>query len=170
MDNSSFLLERTDGLRSIGIGEMAVSCDRKEVLVTYALGSCIGVTLYDPVAGIGGMAHCKMPDSSADRRSAQLNPAACVDTGIPFLLDSVLQRGAVKRRLIVKMAGASIVERGNDVFRIGERNYEMAKHILSILNLHIHAEECGENIPRTLYLIMENGHTVIRSRGDIRRI
>jgi chemotaxis protein CheD len=170
MEYSHFLLEKTDGLRSIGIGELAISCDPNEILVTYALGSCIGITLYDPVAGIGGMVHCKMPDSSMDRNSARMNPAVCVDTGIPFLLDCVIQGGANKNRLIVKMAGASVTERRNDVFRIGERNYEMAKYILSILRLRIHAEECGESIPRTLYLIMETGKTVIRSRGDIRHL
>ncbi|NCU33342.1 MAG: chemotaxis protein CheD [Candidatus Moranbacteria bacterium] len=116
------------------------------------------------------MIHCKMPDSRLDTQPERRYPAVYVDMGVPLLLDTVLRMGAQKNRLVAKLAGASVVESGVDLFRIGERNYAMMKQVLACLNLRVHAEECGGNKPRTLYLYMMDGRVVIRSQGTIREL
>ena len=72
----------------VGVADMKVSNDQEQMLVTYSLGSCIGVAIYDPVARVGGMLHYMLPESSLDRRKAQKNPSMFGDTGIPFLFKS----------------------------------------------------------------------------------
>jgi chemotaxis protein CheD len=47
----------------IGVGDMAVSNNRNSVLSTYALGSCIGLIAYDPVAMCGGILHLMLPEA-----------------------------------------------------------------------------------------------------------
>jgi chemotaxis protein CheD len=42
--------------RVVGLADMKISADRAEELITYALGSCLGVAIHDPVAGVGGLA------------------------------------------------------------------------------------------------------------------
>ncbi len=168
--DSRCLWGKKEFLRRVGIGEFLVSARPEEILVTFALGSCIGVTMYDSDKRVGGMIHCKLPDSNVDSRYQNRKQAMYVDTGIPLLVERILKAGGDLRRLIVKLAGASISPQRNDLFRIGERNYEVVKQLLASMNLPLHAEECGGNIPRTLYLYMADGRTLIRSQRDLREL
>ena len=166
---SQILLEKKDVIRNIGIGEMAASNKPAEVLATYSLGTCIGLTLYDPVVRVGGMIHCKLAYAPKPLDESK-NPAVYIDWGVPLFVDKVLKLGAKKTRLIAKLAGAFVAENQSDVFRIGERNYAVMNDLLASLGIRIQSEECGGNIPRTMYLFMEDGRTVIRSKGASRDI
>ena len=46
----------------VGISDCKISGDSEDLLITYALGSCIAVILYDPVVKVGGMLHYMLPD------------------------------------------------------------------------------------------------------------
>ena len=94
-------------MRVVGISEMGVSSDRSEVLITYSLGSCVGLTLYDPSRAIGGIVHCLLPLSKMDPEKAKMRPEMFVDTGILTLIDTLLGLGAIKRNLIARVAGGS---------------------------------------------------------------
>lgn len=144
---------------------MAVSTQPDEVLVTYSLGSCLGVTLYDPALKIGGMIHCMLPLSKIDAVKAANNPEMFVDIGVPRLIQRLLDLGAQKKRLIVKVAGAAKLLDENGTFNIGERNFVVFRKILWKNEMLIAAQEVGGTIARTLYLHMESGRTVIRSQG-----
>jgi len=151
--------------RVIGIGEMAVSIDRSEVLATYSLGSCVGLSLFDEESGVGGMIHCMLPLSNADPEKAQRQPCLYTDTGILALLQAVLDAGAQKRRLLAKVAGAASPLGENLVFRIGQRNYTVLRKMLWKNNILIRGEAVGGTVARTMYLRMQDGATVIRSTG-----
>ncbi len=69
----------------MGVADMKVSSQQEEVLVTHALGSCIGVAIYDPVARVGGILHFMLPDSSLDAAKGQEHPYRFADTGLPQL-------------------------------------------------------------------------------------
>jgi chemotaxis protein CheD len=88
---------------------MKVTNQPNEVLVTHALGSCIGVAIYDPVAKVGGILHYMLPESSLDPVKAQENPHMFADTGLPSLFRECYRLGATKARLQVKVAGGSQV-------------------------------------------------------------
>ena len=78
----------------VGMADCQVSNSRDQVLVTYALGSCIAVAIHDPVAGVGGMLHYMLPESAISPAKAGENPYMFADTGIPLLF----RRAYVRRR------------------------------------------------------------------------
>ena len=111
----------------VGMADLNV-CKAPDGLTTLGLGSCIGLTLYDPVTKIGGMVHYMLPDST--KVSNNSNKAKFADTGIEELL---IAAGASKTRLVAKIAGGAKmfeVSGLSDVGNIGARNAEAAKKIL----------------------------------------
>ncbi len=150
-------------LVTVGISEMAVSNREHETLVTHSLGSCIGLTLFDPVARVGGLVHSMMPLSTMDSEKARANPLMFVDTGVATLLQAVFDLGARRRHLVAKVAGASQIMDENRVFRIGERNYTVLRKILWKNNILITGEDIGGTASRTMYLCMATGVTTVRS-------
>lgn len=151
--------------RTVGISDMYVTCDPEDVVITYSLGSCVGVTLYDPVAKVGGMVHCMLPLSKIDPDKAAQKPYMFTDTGVTALLQSVFNMGATRANLIVKVAGAASLLDEKGLFKIGERNYTVLRKVLWKNNLLIAAEDVQGTISRTLLLYMKDGRTTIRSAG-----
>lgn len=155
---------------TIGISDMKVSNSTDDILVTYSLGSCVGVTLYDPVARIGGMVHCMLPLSKTDPEKAKNKPAMFTDTGVSALIQTALDMGAQKQRLIIKVAGAAQLMDENGTFRIGERNLTVLRKVLWKNNIIIAAEDVGGTIARTVFLHMDTGQTVVRSQRTEREL
>ncbi|MEO8539354.1 MAG: chemotaxis protein CheD, partial [bacterium] len=116
---------------SIGIGQLAITKDPNDLLVAYGLGSCIGVSCYDPQAKVAGMAHILLPNSDG-KRADDREPARFADIGIDLLLGRLVAAGATPRRIIVKLAGgAAVLGPANaEKFKIGERNAEAIKERL----------------------------------------
>lgn len=150
---------------AVGISEMKVSDQSDDILVTYSLGSCIGVTIYDPIVRVGGMIHCMLPLSKLDMQKAQRSPAMFVDTGVPALFEAAYHLGAQKERIIVKVAGGSSILDEKRMFRIGERNYAVLRKILWKNNILIAAEDVGGTNSRTVYLEIGTGRVLVKSRG-----
>jgi chemotaxis protein CheD len=151
--------------RTVGISDMQTTDQPNEVLVTYSLGSCIGLTLFDPAAGVGAMLHCMLPLSKIDKAKADRNPYMFTDTGVPAMLQAIFDMGAERRRVVAKVAGAASLLDEKAFFRIGERNYTVLRRILWKNNIVIAAEDVGGTVARSMYLYMETGRTVIRARG-----
>lgn len=154
----------------IGISEMQVSSDSRDVLVTYALGSCVGLSLYDPATRVGGLIHCMLPLSKIDPQKAAKNPAMFVDTGVQTLLQALFDLGAQRSTLQAKAAGASRIMDADGVFNIGERNHTVLRKVLWKNSILIAAEDVGGSAPRTMYLHMDTGRTVLRMGGTEKEI
>lgn len=150
---------------TVDIADMKVSNRRGDVLVTYALGSCVGLAVYDPVAVVGGMVHCQLPLSKTNPEKAAVRPHMFTDTGVAALLHAVYQMGAERSRLIVKVAGGSNLLDDEGLFKIGERNYTVLRKILWKNNILIQGESVGGTASRTMYLYMDSGRTKIKSGG-----
>ncbi len=147
----------------IGISDFKVSNNISDVLVTYALGSCVGVTIYDPVVKVGGLLHFMLPESSLDMRKAGENPAMFADTGIPVLFKTCYELGAKKKRMIVKVAGgASILDDAN-FFRIGQKNVTAMKKLFWKNNVFIEGEDTGSNCNRTFSIHISTGKVFVRT-------
>ncbi len=153
-------------MHTVGISDMKTSTSTADVLVTYSLGSCVGVTAFDPVAGVGGMVHCMLPLSKMDAKKAQANPYMFTDTGVVGLLNKVFELGASKKNLVIKVAGASSMLDQKELFKIGKRNYTVLRKVLWKNDLLIAAEDTGGTKPRTMFLHMEDGRTTIKSGGE----
>jgi len=156
-------------LKILGISDILVSKNPVDELITYSLGSCIGLTAYDPVAKVGGMIHYMLPLSKVSPDKAQKKPGMFADTGVPTLLKQIFANGALKDHLIVKVAGGSELLDKNKYFNIGERNYLVLRKILWKNNILIKAEDVGGNLSRTLMLNIDTGQVTVKSaaRGVI---
>ena len=127
-------------------------------LISYGLGSCIGVSLYDPQLKVGGLLHIMLPDSKQARASD--NPAKFADTGFPLMLKDVLALGAVKSRLVAILAGGAQMfafQNATDVMRVGSRNAEAVKKLLQANGIKILAEDTGGTYGRTVSIDLTNG-------------
>jgi chemotaxis protein CheD len=131
-------------------------------LVTYALGSCIALTIYDPVPRVGGMLHFMLPESDLHRGKAIENPYMFADSGIPLLFKRAFHQGADKKRLIVRATGGAQVMSDQEVFNIGKRNYLALRKILWKAGVMIHAEAIGGTVSRTVRLDVGNGRFTVR--------
>lgn len=149
----------------IDISDAKVSSDQAEVLTTYSLGSCIGISLYDPVAHVGGMLHYQLPTSTIDKPKAAKYPFMFADTGMAILIKKLLAMGAGKKRMNVKIAGGANMSTGPKGFDIGKRNYLSIRKILWKEGLFIDAEDIGGTSPRNMYLNMGDGSVTVRSVG-----
>ena len=105
-------------------------------IISYGLGSCVGIALYDSQTRVGGLAHIMLPDSNQAR--ATDNKAKFADTALPVLLEQVIALGASKSRIIAKIAGGSQMftfAQATDVMRIGDRNVEAVREMLKNLSI-----------------------------------
>ncbi len=144
---------------------MVVSDDPNDVLVTYSLGSCVGLALYDPDRQIGGLIHCMLPLSKIDPARAQQRPCMFTDTGVIHLINVMLERGAQKRALVAKVAGAARLLTDTNSFRIGDRNKVVLRKVLWKNNILIAADDTGGATARTMHLYLDTGRTTVKANG-----
>ncbi|MCX7634490.1 MAG: chemotaxis protein CheD [Syntrophales bacterium] len=149
----------------VGISDLKCTNKQNDVLVTYALGSCIAVAVYDPVAVVGGLLHYMLPDSTLNKAKAAECPAMFADTGIPLLFKSCYALGAEKRRMVVKIAGGASILNDGDYFRIGQKNITAMRKIFWKNNVMITSEDTGQTHNRTVWLKMTDGTCLIKTSG-----
>jgi chemotaxis protein CheD len=150
----------------VDIADLAVSKDPRAVLITYSLGSCIGVTLWDPVARVAGLLHYMLPESNISPEKAKTSPAMFCDTGVPRLFKAAYDLGAVKRRLVVKVAGGSQLLDEHGTFNIGKRNYLAIRKIFWKNGILIDAESVGGSVSRTVRIEVATGAVTVKTRGQ----
>ncbi len=149
----------------VGISDMKVSNKPDDVLITYSLGSCIGVIIWDPVAKVGGLLHYMLPDSSLDKDKAEAKPFMFADTGIPRLFKETYKFGANKTRMIVKVVGGSQIMDTSGVFNIGKRNHASLRKIFWKNKIMIAKEDVGGSGNRTVSLEIGTGITHLKLSG-----
>jgi chemotaxis protein CheD len=142
----------------IGVGDLSASNNTALILSTYALGSCVGVVAYDPVARVGGLLHLMLPDSKLSPEKAAIQPAMFADTGLPLLFRALAGLRAERARLRLYVAGGANVLGGNsDNFRIGERNLKATAAYLSQNGYAVARTDVGGAVNRTVHLEIGTG-------------
>lgn len=156
-------------MKIIGIADMKISSRAEDTLITYALGSCLGITIYDSVAKIGGLLHIMLPDSAINQEKAAANPFMFVDTGVPQLFKACYRAGAHKERLILKVAGGAALNKRSgedDQFNIGKRNFLTLRKLLWKNNVLIKAQDVGADYSRTMSLDIATGGVLVKTNGQ----
>jgi len=149
----------------VGVSDMKTSIDPAATLVTYSLGSCIGIAVFDPVAKAGGLLHYMLPESALDGEKAKKNPFMFADTGIPTLFKDTYRLGAKKQRMkIVVVGGAQILDQ-KGFFNIGKRNHMAVRKIFWKNQVMIDHEDVGSNVNRTIRLDIATGEIHIKVSG-----
>ena len=146
----------------VGVGEFKVTPHREAVLVTYALGSCMGVTAFDPKVGAGGLLHFKLPESALNQQMACKKPGVFGDTGMASFLKELLALGATRPHLEIKLIGGSKSLGPSDFFNIGERNLLTARRFLWMNGLIVSKEDTGGGDYRTVRLEMATGRVMVK--------
>lgn len=153
-----------DEIIKVGMADLNVT-QATGILKTTGLGSCVGVTLFDPKTKIAGMAHVMLPSSDIAKEGS-LNIAKYADTALPDMIARMEKLGAAISRMEAKMAGGAQMfafSNNNDTMRIGPRNVESCKEMLSRYKIPIRAEDTGGNYGRTIEFDCSTGKLFIRS-------
>ena len=149
----------------VGVADMKTSNDPKDTIVTYSLGSCIGVVIYDPQVKAGGILHYMLPDSTIDKKKAQAKPFMFADTGIPRLFKQTYTLGGKKQRMKIFIAGGAEILDQKGFFNIGKRNYTALKKLFFRNNVIANRQEVGGNVNRTIRLEIATGDIYIKTSG-----
>ena len=144
----------------VGTGELAVG-EHPQVIVTPALGSCVGIALWDACRRRGGLAHIMLPSPAESRVVGR--PERFASVAIPQLANEVAE-GSTIRRLVAKISGGSTMFGGDGGFAgIGERNILEVKRQLALLRIPLLAEDTGGSHARTMELHLDTGLVIVRS-------
>ncbi len=154
---------------SVGIADMKIA-RQKGTLITYALGSCIGISFYDPMIKLGALLHIMLPENNVP---GSANVYKFADSGIRETLRKLSAYGGQKHRMVCKIAGgAKMFEMGGagGLGNIGERNAQMVKKVLMAEGLRVSGEDTGSNCARTMLIDVETGQVKVRTMGKNERI
>lgn len=148
----------------VGIGEIVVSNTSENTIATHAVGSCIAVCVFDPVAVVAGMLHFLLPESSINPQRAGEHPGVFADTGIPLLFQTAYRYGLVKHRAVVKLVGgAEMPQTTKGWFNTGHRNLLAARGLLWRNGVFVAAEDVGGTDARTVHLSVGSGRLQVFS-------
>lgn len=154
---------------TVGVGDLKVSDHSSGVIVTFALGSCLGIAVHDAVAGVGGLLHAMLPDSRLDPSKAEMRPARFVDSGVALLFRKCYQLGARKERMRLVVAGGA-ARNGDDegdLFRIGKRNMLMLRKLLWKNGVLLAASDVGGSDSRSVTLEVGSGIVMVKRAGKL---
>ena len=136
---------------------------REGTLITYALGSCVGITFYDPMIKLGALVHILLPEAGDN---AAGNIFKFADTGIKETLRKLEVFGGVKSRYQCKIAGgAKMFEMSAGIGNTGERNVKMVEKVLAEEHIRVMAKDVGANYARTMLLDVTTGTVKVRTSG-----
>ncbi len=148
----------------VGIADMKIA-QREGMLVTYALGSCIGICLYDPAIKLAALLHILLP---LNLETGRKSPLKYADTGIRETIRQMEQKGASRRRIVAKIAGGAKmfeIQGGGSLGNIGQRNIESVRRVLQQESIRLLREDVGGGQARTLLFDAGTGDGCVRSHG-----
>ncbi len=153
----------------VGIADMKMATNQ-EILITYALGSCVGIALYDSVTRIGALIHIMLPSVM---ETDVKNTFKYADSAVIATIIRLNGRGVPTSRLTAKIAGGAkmfAVDNGM-IGSIGSRNVDAVKTVLRKYGIPIHAEDTGLSLARTMSLDAKTGQVSIKAYGrDIKML
>jgi len=148
-------------VKEVGNFDYFVTCEQNIEIVTHNIGAGVAVSVYDPVAKIGGLVHCMLPISKVDPEQAKKYPCMFIDTGVTLLLAKLFDLGVTRSDLIVKVAGAGAFCQPNEVLNIGKRSFTVLKKVLTINKLQVLASDVCSDNARSMTLNTETGKTTV---------
>ncbi|MES2309010.1 MAG: chemotaxis protein CheD [Verrucomicrobiota bacterium] len=146
----------------VGVGDLQVSNRADSIITTFALGSCIGVTLWDPARKVGGMLHAMLPDSKIHGKSTEKR-AMFVDTGMQDFFQKLREMGASPEHCECKLFGGAQVMQADNFFKIGARNVAAYLQIAEQNGIRILCNETGGQFNRTIKIRLSDGLVAVKT-------
>ena len=141
----------------VGMGEYIVTNKEDDIIKTFALASCVAVTVYSPVKRVAGMIHIVLPYPFDDRDRNE-RPGYFAETGIPLLLGDIQRKYAcTKEELYIQIFGGADSKNKQDVYHVGKKNINAVKCVLNKMGLTIRYEELRGYESRTLIMEVKSG-------------
>lgn len=150
----------------VDVGDMNVSNKPGDIIITYSLGSCIGVTIFDPTVKVGGILHYMLPDSTINPDRAIEYPLKFADTAIPLFFKTAYKFGAQKNRMKVSVTGGSNILDQEGFFNIGKRNFMSLRKIFFKNNVMVDHEDVGGSHYRTVSLALNTGQITVSTKAN----
>lgn len=155
---------RMDNKLTVGIADMQMAKGEGQ-LVTYALGSCIGICFYDASIHLAALLHIMLP---LNMETGRKSPFKYADTGIRETLRQMEAKGARTARITAKIAGGAKmfeVSGNGGLGNIGQRNIDSVRMVLRKMGVRLLAEDVGGTIARTVFFDVATGESRVRSYG-----
>ena len=134
------------------------------ILVTRGLGSCLGITFYEPSRKIGSMAHPMLPD--VNKAKIKSNPSRFVNSAIALMIEEMEKKGCPKSRIVAKIFGGahmfSFIST-DSVLNVGQKNIEMALAVLKESGIKVIGQEVGGTFGRTIELNLSDGKVLVKT-------
>ncbi len=160
-----------DNSITVNIADMKIA-KGQETLVTYALGSCIGICLYDPIKKIGALGHIMLPISHTEE-DEKLKRNRFANTCVPDMVESLVKSGCNRRTIIAKIAGGATMFKmvnsrnssptNSGLNNIGNQNILAVKDALKKFRINIVSEDIGADYARTVFFDTATGKVTIKS-------
>ena len=126
------------------------------------LGSCVGLTLVDQEANVGGMLHILLPEPTGT--DVPFQPETYATTGIPHFLEAMTKAGASKERMKACVAGGGLVGSLSDqdlCLDIGGRTAETVQRHMKEQGISVQEMETGGYVGRRMSLDLYQLKTAI---------
>lgn len=149
---------------------MAITDTRDGILSTFALGSCVGVIVYDHVNGIAGLLHIMLPSSTIAAEKSRNQPFLFADTGVEKFVSMLLSKGVDFKNISCVIAGGASVMSSSDAFKIGEKNGLAVKEKLQELGISVRFADLGGFSNRSLHLNLGDGSLLIALPNEKKEI
>ena len=148
----------------VGISDMMVTNDIDKTLITYSLGSSLGVLIYDPVARVAGLLHSILPISKMDSQKSIRFPSVFVDTGVNLLFREAAKLGEEKKRFLVTAVGCSSLMDEKVFFQIGKKILLYLESFYG-KNILIDKHDIGGVSSKTVKISVMDGNITVKTRG-----
>ncbi len=167
MEKNQRTTSAVSSMIAVNFSEMKISSNPVETLVAFSIGAGIGITVHDPVGGVGGILNFILPDSTKSNATDPLKtPFMFADTGTAALITALFELGVNAENLKVVIAGGAHVMDQTGIFNIGQKNLEALKTCLGDYGVTIHHEAVGGIKSRTLCLEIGTGRSIIKTFGE----
>ena len=151
----------------VRMGELAISDTPGDVLVSLGLGSCIGLALVDKRAGVAGLAHIVLPETSGNPKPEAMNKFA--DHAVPALVDGMVERGASRVFMQAALVGGASMFAAAGL-EVGQRNAVAVRELVAERRLNVVGEAVGGSRGRTVKVDVASGTVSVREAGGTEEV
>lgn len=151
---------------TVGVGDFGFSKNPDEQIITYALGSCVGITFYDYVLKTGALLHAMLPCCNDHKEKCLSNPYMFVDSGMEMVLKKMIESGSEKKNLIICACGGASPTAKNkeDFFQIGMKNVAAVRKFMWQKSLILKSSDFGGYDSRTIIIELSNGRVTMKTQ------
>jgi chemotaxis protein CheD len=134
-------------------------------MVATVLGSCVSVTMFDPVSSLSSICHAMLAEPMRGEKLGPDDPLKFryVSHAVPAMVSAYRGAGVPLSRIEVKLfGGGNVIKQTGFNSQIGSRNVEAARGLLLGIRFRIAAENTGGERGRKLFFNTMTGEVLLK--------